>query len=48
MRTRKSSSGDSTMINPYMKPLVGTEVTTSKITRKEGQPVQIKIFKKIL
>lgn len=47
MRSHKSSSKDTSFNNPYSKPLVGTEVTTSKITRtKDG--VKIEIYKKIL
>jgi len=47
MKTTKSSSGDCSHINPYMRIFVGQEVFTSKINRKV-KPYHIKIIKKIL
>ena len=53
-RKIKSSSGDTSYVNPYMKKWVGHEVTTS--TWKKGKPVmtyangvwQIKLRTKVL
>jgi len=47
MRNVKSSSGDTTYCNPYMKQFIGQEVTSSKIIRKSGEVI-LKIIKKIL
>jgi len=47
MKKSKSSSGDTSYINPYMKKYVGQEVWSSKIVRKVI-PYEIKIIRKIL
>lgn len=47
MRTRKSSSGDSTAINPYMLKWIGHEVTTWEIIMTKNG-VTTKIKKKVL
>jgi len=45
-KTTKSSSGDLSNTNPYIRVHAGQEVTTSKIIRIKGSLPEIKIYQK--
>jgi len=44
-KTTKSSSGDLTKTNPYIRVHAGTEVTTSKIIRFKNH-IEVRIYQK--
>jgi hypothetical protein len=45
-KTTKSSSGDLTNTNPYIRIHAGHEVTTWKIRRVNGKPIEPLIYQK--
>jgi len=47
-RKTKSSSGDLSYVNPYMRIHRGSEVTTSRIIRKKNGKVEVIIYNKVL
>jgi len=48
MKKNRSSSGDLSNVNPYMRIHRGSEVTTSRIIRQKKGKVKVEIYQKVL